>query len=76
MDESIHPPSIRVKRKHLRLIQEHSQVIQDLFSVRVSDKTKKDENDSSFVYMPLETEQMGAEKLSTIAAKLQVRITI
>lgn len=74
MDETIHPPTVRVKRKYVRLIQEHSEVIQELFSVRVSDKTKKDEFDSSFVHMPLESEQMGVDKLSAVAANLQVDI--
>lgn len=72
MDELVHHPSIRVKRKNVRVVQEHSDNIHSLFSVRVSDKTKRDETDSSFVFMPLESEELGIEKLSGIVESLQV----
>lgn len=72
MDELIHHPVIRIKRKNVKLIQKHSEIIHELFSVRVSNKTKRDGFDPNFVYVSLEWGEDSANKLSEITQKVQV----
>lgn len=72
MNDIIHQSFIKVNRKNLRLVRNQSEIIHNLFPVRVLGKIKKDEVDSKFVYIPLKLTEDSTEKITEITNKVQV----
>lgn len=75
MDELGQHPSIRVKRKNIRLVFENAEKICDLFAVRISEKTgqRQDVSKLGFVFLTVEPDQSEEKlSLSDIVPKVQV----